>query len=91
MIDGSIEMTESVAMSQYILDKYGPSKLKVDKTEDDYGNAVSEQIFRCYERASEDAFLAAFLKHLSLNLNRARMHEDCSGASADTAKMIQFV
>lgn len=41
MIDGSIKMTESVAMSQYIVDKYGPSKLKVDKTEDDYGNYLN--------------------------------------------------
>ena len=41
MIDGSIKMTESVAMSQYIVDKYGPSKLKVDNTEDDYGNYLN--------------------------------------------------
>ena len=41
MVDGSIKMTESVAMSQYIVDKYGPSKLKVDNTEDDYGNYLN--------------------------------------------------
>jgi len=41
MIDGSIKMTESVAMSQYIVNKYGPSKLKVDNTEDDYGNYLN--------------------------------------------------
>ena len=41
MIDGSIKMTESVAMSQYIVDKYGPSKLKVENTEDDYGNYLN--------------------------------------------------
>ena len=41
MIDGSIKMTESVAMSQYIVDKYGPSKLKVDNTEDDYGSYLN--------------------------------------------------
>ena len=34
-------MTESVAMSQYIVDKYGPSKLKVDNTEPDYGNYLN--------------------------------------------------
>ena len=28
MIDRSVKMTESVAMSQYIVDKYGPSKLR---------------------------------------------------------------
>ena len=41
MIDGSIKMTESVAMSQYIVNKYGASKLKVDNTEDDYGNYLN--------------------------------------------------
>ena len=41
MIDGSLKMTESVAMSQYIVDKYGPSKLEVGKTEDEYGNYLN--------------------------------------------------
>ena len=41
MIDGSIKMTESVAMSQYIVDKFGPSNLRVDNTEDDYGNYLN--------------------------------------------------
>jgi len=41
MIDGSIKMTESVAMSQYIVDKYGSSKLNVEKTESDYGNYLN--------------------------------------------------
>ena len=41
LIDGSIKMTESVAMSQYIVDKYGPSKLQVNKTEADYGNYLN--------------------------------------------------
>ena len=41
MIDGSLKMTESVAMSQYIVDKYGPSKLEAGKTESRYGNYLN--------------------------------------------------
>ena len=41
MVDGSIKMTESVAMSQYLVDRYGPSKLQVNKTEDEYGNYLN--------------------------------------------------
>ena len=36
MIDGKIEMTESVAISQYLVDRYGPSDLQVKPSEDDY-------------------------------------------------------
>jgi len=41
MIDGEVHMTESVAMSQYMVDKYGPSDLKVSANEDDYGNYLN--------------------------------------------------
>jgi glutathione S-transferase len=41
MIDGEVHMTESVAMSQYMVDKYGPSDLKVTSNEDDYGNYLN--------------------------------------------------
>ena len=41
MIDGEVHMTESVAMSQYMVDKYGPSDLKVSSNEDDYGNYLN--------------------------------------------------
>ena len=41
MIDGEVHMTESVAMSQYMVDKHGPSDLKVSANEDDYGNYLN--------------------------------------------------
>ena len=41
MIDGSIKMTESVAMCQYIADRYGPTELKVDSAENEYGNYLN--------------------------------------------------
>jgi glutathione S-transferase len=41
MIDGEVHMTESVAMSQYMVDRYGPSDLKVTTNEDDYGNYLN--------------------------------------------------
>ena len=41
MIDGEVHMTESVAMSQYMVDKYGPSDLKVSSNEEDYGNYLN--------------------------------------------------
>ena len=37
MIDGSTKMTESVGISQYLVDKYGPTDLKVNIDEKDYG------------------------------------------------------
>ena len=37
MIDGTTKMTESVGISQYLVDKYGPTDLKVNVDEDDYG------------------------------------------------------
>ena len=36
MIDGKIEMTESVAISQYLVERYGPSDLQVKPSEEDY-------------------------------------------------------
>ena len=41
MIDGELEMTESVGMSQYLVDVYGPSELKVKKDESDYGEYLN--------------------------------------------------
>ena len=35
MIDGKIEMTESVAISQYLVERYGPSDLQVKPSEED--------------------------------------------------------
>ena len=36
LIDGEVEMTESVAMCQYLVDLYGPTDLKVASDEPDY-------------------------------------------------------
>lgn len=36
MIDGNIEMTESVAICQYLVEKYGPTDLQVKPNEKDY-------------------------------------------------------
>ena len=36
LIDGEVKMTESVAMSQYLVEKYGPTDLKVKTNEEDY-------------------------------------------------------
>jgi glutathione S-transferase len=36
LIDGEVEMTESVAMCQYLVDLYGPTDLKVSIDEPDY-------------------------------------------------------
>jgi len=36
MIDEDIKMTESVAISQYFVDKYGPTDLRVSPEEEDY-------------------------------------------------------
>ena len=36
MIDGEVEMTESVAISQYLVEKYGPTDLQVKSDEQDY-------------------------------------------------------
>jgi len=36
LIDGEVEMTESVAMCQYIVEKYGPTDLRVNSDEADY-------------------------------------------------------
>ena len=36
LIDGEVEMTESVAMCQYLVDKYGPTELRVSSDETDY-------------------------------------------------------
>ena len=36
MIDGDVKMTESVGISQYFVEKYGPSDLQVQPNENDY-------------------------------------------------------
>ena len=36
LIDDDVKMTESVAMSQYLVEKYGPTDLRVMPDEDDY-------------------------------------------------------
>ena len=42
MVDGSVKMTESVAISQYLVEKYGPSDLQVTPDEDDYPNYCTQ-------------------------------------------------
>ena len=41
MIDGNIKMTESVAISQYFVEKYGPTVLQVAPDEEDYPNYLN--------------------------------------------------
>ena len=36
LIDGNVRMTESVAISQYLVEKYGPTALQVKPDEEDY-------------------------------------------------------
>ena len=36
LIDGEVKMTESVAMSQYLVEKYGPTDLRVMPDEPDF-------------------------------------------------------
>ena len=36
LIDGEVEMTESVAMCQYLVEKYGPTELKANSDEADF-------------------------------------------------------
>ena len=41
LIDGDIKMTESVAMCQYLVEKFGPSDLQVKPNEVDYPNYLN--------------------------------------------------
>ena len=41
LIDGKARMTESVGISQYFVDKYGPTDLKVSVEEDDYASYLN--------------------------------------------------
>jgi glutathione S-transferase len=41
LIDGEARMTESVGISQYFVDKYGPTDLKVSVEEDDYASYLN--------------------------------------------------
>ena len=41
LIDGEARMTESVGISQYFVDKYGPTDLKVNVEEDDYASYLN--------------------------------------------------
>ena len=41
LIDGNTRMTESVGISQYLVDRYGPTDLKVNVDEEDYGSYLN--------------------------------------------------
>ena len=41
LVDGSVKMTESVAISQYLVEKYGPTDLQVTPDEEDYPNYLN--------------------------------------------------
>lgn len=41
MVDGDLVMTESAAISQYLVDRYGPTTLAVTRDEADYGNYLN--------------------------------------------------
>lgn len=41
MVDGDLVMTESAAISQYLVDQYGPTTLAVTPDEADYGNYLN--------------------------------------------------
>ena len=41
LVDGDVKMTESVAMCQYIVEKYGPTDLCVQPNEKDYPNYLN--------------------------------------------------
>ena len=41
LVDGDIKMTESVAMCQYLVDKYGPTDLMINSSEPDYPNYLN--------------------------------------------------
>ena len=41
LVDGDVRMTESVAMCQYIAEKYGPTDLLIDSSETDYPNYLN--------------------------------------------------
>ena len=45
LIDGEVEMTESVAMCQYLVDIYGPTDLKVSNNETDYHHYLNWKCF----------------------------------------------
>ena len=41
LVDGDVKMTESVAMTQYLVEKYGPTDLRVMSDEVDYPNYLN--------------------------------------------------
>ena len=41
LVDGDLTMTESAGICQYLVDRYGPTSLAVDKNEADYGNYLN--------------------------------------------------
>jgi glutathione S-transferase len=40
-VDGNTQMTESAGISQYLVDRYGPTSLAVAKDEEDYGHYLN--------------------------------------------------